>query len=103
VLAQNVLLPGSQVIFSKGLLKIYIIKNILIRVITEIQIERKRRKLRLPRARFKLNLFKKQKKKDFAFKYLRFKKRKIKILSRDISLFIYTLSKRTDYQIAYNG
>ena len=85
VLAQNVLLPGSQVIFSKGLLKIYVIKNILIRVITEIRIERKRRKLKLPRARFKFNIFRKQEKKDFVFKYLRFKKRKIKILSRDIS------------------
>jgi len=39
VLAQNVLLPGSQVILSKGLLKFYVIKNILIRVITEIQVE----------------------------------------------------------------
>lgn len=86
VLAQNVLLPGSQVIFSKGLLKFYVIKNILIRVITEIRIERKRRKLRLPRARFKFKIFRKQEKKDFVFKYLRFKKRKIKILSRDISL-----------------
>ena len=86
VLAQNVLLPGSQVIFSKGLLKFYGIKNILIRVITEIRIERKRRKLRLTRARFKFKIFRKQEKKDFVFKYLRFKKRKIKILSRDISL-----------------
>ena len=85
VLAQNVLLPGSQTIFSKGLFKIYVIKNILIRVITEIRIERKRRKLKLPRARFKFNIFRNQEKKDFVFKYLRFKKRKIKILSRDIS------------------
>ena len=88
VLAQNVLLPGSQVIFSKSLLKFYIIKNILIRVITEIQIERKRKKLRLPRARFKFKIFRKQEKKDFVFKYLRFKKRKIKILYHDISLFV---------------
>ena len=86
VLAQNVLLPGSQVIFSKGLLKFYVIKNILFRVITEIRIERKRRKLRLPRARFKFKIFRKQEKKDFVFKYLRFKKRKIKILSRNIPL-----------------
>ena len=86
MLAQNVLLPGSQVIFSKGLLKIYVIKNILIRVVTEIRVEIKRRKLGLPRARFKFNIFRNQEKKDFVFKYLRFKKRKIKILSRDISL-----------------
>nr|ULD16192.1 hypothetical protein [Cylindrotheca closterium] len=38
------LLSGSQVIFSKGLLKIFVIKNILIRVITEIQVERRRRR-----------------------------------------------------------
>jgi hypothetical protein len=86
VLAQNVLLPGSQVILSKGLLKFYVIKNILIRVITEIQVERKRGKLTLTRARLKFNIFRNQEKKDFVFKYLRFKKRKIKILSRDISL-----------------
>jgi hypothetical protein len=86
VLAQNVLLPGSQVILSKGLLKFYVIKNILIRVITEIGVERKRRKLGLPRARFKFKIFRKQENKDFVFKYLRFKKRRIKILSRDISL-----------------
>ena len=66
VLAQNILLPGSQIIFSNGLLKIFFIQNTLIRVITEIRIERRRRKLGLPRAKFK--------------------KRKIRILSRDISL-----------------
>jgi hypothetical protein len=86
VLAQNVLLPGSQVIFSNGLLKFYVLKNILIRVITEIRIERKIRKLKLPRARFKFKIFRKQENKDFIFKYCRFKKRKIKILSHDISL-----------------
>ena len=86
VLTQNVLLPGSHVIFSKGLLKIYVIKSILIRVVTEIGVEIKRRKLGLPRAKFKFNIFRKKEKKDFVFKYLRFKKRKIKILSRDISL-----------------
>ena len=86
VLAQNVLLPGSHVIFSKGLVKIYVIKNILIRVVTEIGVEIKRRNLGLPRAKFKFNIFRKEEKKNFVFKYLRFKKRKIKILSRDISL-----------------
>ncbi len=60
VLAQNVLLPGSHIIFSKGLIKIYVIKNILIRVVTEIGVERKRRKLGLPRAKFKFNIFKKE-------------------------------------------
>lgn len=86
ILAQNVLLPGSQVIFSKGLLKVFVIKNILIQVITEIRIERRRRKLGLPRARFKFNIFRNKEKKDFVFKYFRFKKRKLRILSRDISL-----------------
>jgi hypothetical protein len=87
VLVQNVLQPGSQVIFfSQGLLKISILKTILIRVITEIQIERERRRLKLPRPKFKFNIFKKQEKRDLVFKYLRFKKRKLKILSREISL-----------------
>ena len=62
------------------------IKNILILVVTEIGVEIKRRKLGLPPAKFKFNIFRKEEKKDFIFKYLRFKKRKIKILSRDISL-----------------
>jgi hypothetical protein len=88
LLVQNILLPGSQVIFSNGLLKIYIIKNILIRVIIEIRSEIKRKKLGLPRSRFKLNLFKKKEERDFVFKYLRFKKRKTKIFSRNITLFI---------------
>ena len=48
--------------------------------------EIKRRKLGLPRAKFKFNIFRKEEKKDFVFKYLRFKKRKIKILSREIWL-----------------
>ena len=78
------MLPGSQVIFSKGLIKLYVIKNILI--IAEIRVEKERIKLGLPRARFKFNIFRNREKKEFVFKYLRFKKRKIKILSRDISL-----------------
>jgi len=86
ILAQNVLMLSSQVIFSKGLLPFYIINNILIRIITEIKIERKRRKQKLPRAKFKFNIFKKEEKKDFVFKYPRFKKQKFKILSRKISL-----------------
>ena len=86
VLVQNVLLTGSQVIFSKGLLKIFVIKNILIRVITEIQIERRQIKLGLPRAKFKFNIFRNKEKKDFVSKDIKFKKRKIRILSREISL-----------------
>ncbi len=80
------LLPGSQVIFSQVLLKIFVIKNILIRVITEIRIEKRRKELKLSRAKFKFNIFRNKEKKDFVFKYYRFKKRKIKILSRNISL-----------------
>jgi hypothetical protein len=88
ILTQNVLLSGSQFFFPKNLYKIYIIKNILIRVITEIRIERKKKKLNLPRARLKFNIFIKKQNKDegFVFKYFRFKKQKFKILSRDISL-----------------
>lgn len=97
ILAQNILLPGSQlVIFSKGLLSIYVINSTLIRVITEIRIERRRRKLKLPRVRFKFNIFRKEENKDFVFKYPRFKKRKLKILSREISIPI-------DYQTSCNG
>ena len=57
VLAQNVLLHGSQFIFSNGLLTIYVINNILIKIITEIRVERKRKQLGLPRARLKFNIF----------------------------------------------
>lgn len=83
ILAQNVLMPGSQIIFSNGLFPIYVIYNILIRVVTEIKVEKKRRELKLP---FKFNIFKKEKRENFVFKYPRFKKRKFKFLSRDISL-----------------
>jgi hypothetical protein len=68
------------------LLKTYFISKGLIRVIAEIRVERLRRKLKLPRAKFKLNIFRKKENKDFVFKYPRFKKRKLKILSREISL-----------------
>jgi hypothetical protein len=85
ILAQNVLLPGFQVIFPKGLVKVYLATNLLIRIVTEVRIERKIRKLKLTRAKFKFNIFKKQGEKNFVFKYLRFKKRKITIFSRNIS------------------
>jgi len=53
VLIQQVLLPGSQVfLFSTGPFKIYVICRILMRVVTEIRVERLRRKLKLPRATF---------------------------------------------------
>lgn len=86
VLAQNVLLPGSQVIFSKGLLRILVIKNILIRVITEIRFEKRRRKLKWPRPKLRHYIFGKKRNKEFIFKYPRLKKRKFQILSRDIPL-----------------
>ena len=62
LLVHNVLAPGSQIVFSKSLCKIYIAKNILIRIITEVKVERKRRALGLPRPKFKINMFKKQEK-----------------------------------------
>lgn len=86
LLVQNVLLPGSQIILPTGLLQIYFISKGLIRVIAEIRVERLRRKLKLPRAKFKWNIFKKKENKDFVFKCLRFKKRKFRILSREIRL-----------------
>ena len=89
VLIQQVLLPGSgsQVfLFSTGPFKIYVICRILMRVVTEIRVERLRKKLKLPRARFNFKLFKKEKPRGLVFKYPRLKKRKLKILSREISL-----------------
>lgn len=87
VLIQQVLLPGSQIfLFSTGPFKIYFISRILMRVVTEIRIERLRRKLKLPRAKFNFKLFKKEEPRDFVFKYPRLKKRKVKILAREISL-----------------
>lgn len=41
VLTQNVLLPGSQIIYSKGLVKIYVTINLFIRILTEVRIEKK--------------------------------------------------------------
>ena len=81
VLTQNVLLPGSQIIYSKGLVKIYVTINLFIRILTEVRIEKKIRHLKLKRAKFKFNIFKKQEQKDFVIKYFRFKKRKITIFS----------------------
>jgi len=86
VLAQNVLLPGSQVIFSRGLVKTYVITNLFIRILTEVRIEKKIKRLNLKRAKFKFNIFRKQEQKNFVVKYFRFKKRKITILSCKISL-----------------
>lgn len=74
ILLQNVLLPESQVIFSKAILNIFIFKNIFIRIIIQIRIEKKRRDLGLSRLKLTFNIFKKQKRKDFVFKYLRIKK-----------------------------
>jgi hypothetical protein len=85
ILVENVLAPGSQVIFSRDLAAIYVLKNILAQILTEIRIEIKRRELKLPRARFEFNIFKEEKK-DFIFTYLRLKKREVKILSRRIWL-----------------
>jgi hypothetical protein len=44
--------------------------------------------LKLPRAKLKINLFKKERKVPFVFKYIRFKKQKIKIGSRKISMLL---------------
>lgn len=77
---------GPHTILPVIILKIFYVKKILIRLIAEIRIERKRKKLGLPRAKLKFNLFRNKERKDFVFKYIRFKKRKIKILSRNISL-----------------
>lgn len=89
VFMQNILLlggGGSQaMIISNTVLKIHLLFKLFIRIVTEIRIERKRLKLNLPRAKFKFNLFRREKRRDFVFKYPRIKKRKLKILSREIS------------------
>ena len=65
----------------------HVINNILIRITTKIRVEEKRKQLKLPRARFKFNIFRKEEKRDFVFKYPpQFKKTNVKILSREISL-----------------
>lgn len=69
VVCQNVLFPGAQTVLSVNLLRISVIKNILVRIVTEIEVEQKRKKLGLPRAKLKLrfNLFRKEKRKKIYF------------------------------------
>jgi hypothetical protein len=43
VLIERVLSPGSHLVFSRNLFKFYLVKNITVRLITEIGVERKRR------------------------------------------------------------
>ena len=71
MLVQNVLAPGSQLLFPINLFKLYSIKKILSILIVEIQVEIKRRKLKLPWVRPKFNIFKKKENQDFIFKYPR--------------------------------
>jgi hypothetical protein len=48
----------------------------LIRILTEIRIEKKRRKLKLPRSKFKFNIFRREKKKPLFLNILDLKNEK---------------------------
>lgn len=81
-LCQNVFFPGSQAILSLFSIQVYIVKKTLMWIITEVRIEKERRKLKLPY----VNIFrvKKKKSEDFLFFYPRFRKRKIRIFSKNL-------------------
>ena len=96
LLSKNILL--SQGVLAPGLVTsytiIYVMKNVIWRLVLEIQIEIKRRKFGLPRKLgkiklSKLNPFKKRKKSNKLNIYVpRLKKRRLKIFSRKISLLL---------------
>lgn len=83
-LNERVFFPGSQgvilcvPVFFKGVL----VLKILIRIVTEIRVEKRRRELNLPLPKFKFNFFSRKKWKDYIFKAPRLKKYTLKILSR---------------------
>jgi hypothetical protein len=87
-LCQNVFFPGSQSILSIFSVKVYIVKKVLVWLVTEIRIEKRRRQLKLPYVNiFKdVNIFRAKKKKseDFIFLAPRIKKRKIRIFSKNL-------------------
>ena len=83
-LIQNVFLAGLQCVLPVNFCQVYVIRTLLTKIYVEIQVERRRKKLGLPRAKFKF--FETEKKQNFVYKVLRFKKRKVKVLSRDITL-----------------
>ena len=92
VLVQNVLFPGALAIFVPNLGIVYLLKKFIIRLVAEIRVERKRKKLNLPKTSILkilkdiLKNFRNKEQKAFIFKYYRFKKRKFKVKSRQISL-----------------
>jgi hypothetical protein len=84
-LCQNVFFGQSvSNIFS---IKVYLIKKILMKIIVEIKIERKRRKLKLP---YK-NIFtlRTKRNKKLSFTYPRIKQRKLKIFSRNLTVPVF--------------
>lgn len=80
---ENVLFPGSQLVIPPYTVKIYSITKIIIRLVAEIRVERKRRKLGLPRKLFNFNT---KNRKDLNFRVWRFKKKKIKFLRRNLNI-----------------
>lgn len=86
VLLQNVIILGSQIYVSKTLLPVLLINKLMMRIVTEIRCEVKRKKLKLPRPKLKDYFFKNRKNKDFCFKYYRMRRKKFKFLSKNVSL-----------------
>lgn len=87
ILVQNVLFPTSQCLCFMYPIAAFRLYAILIKGVTELRIEKQRRKFNLPRVKLNFNIFRKQNQ-DLTLKYIRFKKRKLKIFSRNISLFL---------------
>lgn len=85
---------GSQaiVVSSSVLFKIIGIFNLLVKIITELRVEILRRKLKLKFQRSKIF---RDRKKEFVFTYLGFKKKEFRVRSRTFLL-------RYDYVILFN-
>ena len=90
-LAQVILPPGSQAVVtaSKGIYRIYIVQRVLMRLITEIRVERLRRKLKLP-----LKFFGRKKKiHQLEMRILRFKRKDFKIFKKTRKILVPTFKK----------
>jgi hypothetical protein len=96
IFLQNVLFPGSGMqVISDNMLVPFILNKIICRAIIEIQVELKRKKLKLRRKFPSIKniqwkkLFKKSKNQDkFYTSVLRIRKRKLKLFSRQFSIYL---------------
>lgn len=84
-LCQNVFFGQSvSNIFS---IKVYLIKKILMKIIVEVRIEKKRRELKFPyKSIFRL---KRKKNKKLSFSYPRIKRRTVKICSKNLTFPVF--------------